>query len=45
MNLIIIEVLQGQVKFLTGGKAREPFWQIRSDSGADSIVWMREDVY
>ena len=31
------------MKFLTGGIAREPFWQIRSDSGADSIVWMGEE--
>ena len=26
----------------TGGKAREPKGMIRSDSGADSIVWMKE---
>lgn len=51
--------LQGQVRILTGGRqtkklqAREPLWQIRSNSGADSIscliddlnteVWMKED--
>jgi hypothetical protein len=31
------------VKFLIGGKAREPYGRIRLDSGADSIVWMEED--
>lgn len=33
------------MQFLTGGIAREPFWQIRSDSGADSIVWMGEEYF
>jgi len=31
------------VKFPIGGKAREPFWQIRLNSEADSIVWIKED--
>jgi hypothetical protein len=31
------------VKFPTGGKAREPLWQIRLNSEADSKVWMKED--
>ncbi len=31
------------MKFLIGGKAREPYGRIRLDSGADSIVWMEED--
>ena len=35
--------LQGRVRFPTGGKAREPRGMIRCDSGADSIVWMKED--
>jgi len=33
------------VKFLTGGKAREPIWLIRLNSEADSKVWMEEDLY
>ena len=36
-------ILRGWVKFPTGGKARERFRMIRCDSGADSIVWMREE--
>ena len=35
--------LQGRVRFPTGGKARGPKGMIRCDSGADSIVWMKED--
>lgn len=35
--------LQGRVRFPTGGKARGPRGMIRCDSGADSIVWMKED--
>ena len=31
------------MRFPTGGKAREPRGMIRCDSGADSIVWMKED--
>ncbi len=31
------------MKVPTGGKAHEPYGMIRCDSGADSIVWMRED--
>ncbi len=31
------------MKFLTGGIAREPSWQIRFDFGADSKVWMEEE--
>jgi hypothetical protein len=37
--------LQGWVQFPTGGKAREPKGRIRLDSGADSTVWMEEDVW
>ena len=33
----------GRVRFPTGGKARGPRGMIRCDSGADSIVWMKED--
>lgn len=32
------------MRFLTGGKARGPRGMIRCDSGADSIVWMKEDM-
>jgi hypothetical protein len=28
------------LRVLTGGKAREPLWQTRWHSGADSKVWM-----
>jgi len=35
--------LQGRVRFPTGGKARGPRGMIRCDSGADSIVWMKEE--
>ena len=35
--------LQGEVRFLTGGKAHEPKGMIRCNSEADSIVWMKED--
>ena len=40
-----LKLLRGRVKFPTGGKARElsTAQPIRSDSGADSTVWMRED--
>ena len=31
------------MRFPTGGKARGPRGMIRCDSGADSIVWMREE--
>ena len=31
------------MRFPTGGKARGPRGMIRCDSGADSIVWMKED--
>ena len=31
------------MRFPTGGKARGPKGMIRCDSGADSIVWMKED--
>ena len=39
--------LQGEVQFLTGGTARERRDEllIWCDSRADSIVWMREDVF
>ena len=30
------------MRFPTGGKARGPRGMIRCDSGADSIVWMKE---
>ena len=36
--------LQGEVRFLTGGKAHEPKGMIRCNSEADSIVWMKEDM-
>ncbi len=39
-----IKILWGSVKFRTGGRAREPFRQIRFNSGADSKVWMRRGV-
>lgn len=32
------------MQFPTGGIAREPYGMIRSDSGADSTVWMEEDT-
>ena len=40
-----LKLLRGWVKFPTGGKARELSiaQPIRSDSGADSKVWMREE--
>ena len=40
-----LKLLRGWVKFPTGGTARElsPAQPIRSDSGADSKVWMREE--
>lgn len=31
------------MRFPTGGKARGPRGMIRCDSGADSIVWMKEE--
>ena len=31
------------MRFPTGGKAGGPRGMIRCDSGADSIVWMKED--
>ncbi len=31
------------MQFPTGGKAHEPSGMIRCDSGADSIVWMKEE--
>ncbi len=31
------------MRFSTGGKARGPRGMIRCASGADSIVWMKED--
>ena len=34
--------LQGRVEVPTGGIAREQFLQIRCNSEADSIVWMKE---
>lgn len=37
-------ILQGRVRFPTGGTAREPKGMIRCDSGADSIVWMGEET-
>ena len=36
-------ILQGRVRFPTGGIARERK-QIRCDSGADSTVWMGEEM-
>jgi hypothetical protein len=36
-------ILQGRVRFPTGGIARERK-QIRLDHGADSTVWMKEDM-
>ena len=39
-----IWILQGRMKFPTGGIAHEPQGMIRCDSEADSIVWMREEV-
>lgn len=33
------------MRFPTGGKARGPRGMIRCDSGADSIVWMREEKW
>lgn len=33
------------MKFPTGGTAHEPQGMIRCDSEADSIVWMREDMF
>lgn len=33
------------MRFPTGGTAHEPQGMIRCDSGADSTVWMREDIY
>ncbi len=40
-----LKLLRGRVKFPTGGKARELSiaQPIRSNSGADSTVWMREE--
>ena len=40
-----LKLLRGWVKFPTGGKARElsTAQPIRSNSGADSKVWMREE--
>ena len=37
-------ILQGRVKFPTGGIVRERKLN-RLNSGTDSIVWMREDVF
>ena len=41
-----LKLLRGWVKFPTGGKARElsNAQPTRLDSGADSIVWMREET-
>ena len=36
---------QGGVKFSTGGIAHEPQGMIRCDSEADSIVWMKENLF
>lgn len=36
-------ILQGRVQVPTGGIAREPRGMIRWNSGADSIVWMKEE--
>jgi hypothetical protein len=44
--LIIIKTiysLQGRVKILTGGKSPRAAWQTWCNSGADSIVWMKEE--
>ena len=39
------KILQGEVKFLTGGKVRDPRKRLtRCDSGTNSTVWMKEDV-
>ena len=35
----------GKVRILTGGTAREPFGMTWCDSRADSIVWMRKDMF
>ena len=40
-----IGILQGGVQFPTGGTAREPKGMTRCDSGADSIVWMKEERF
>ena len=41
-----LKLLRGRVKFPTGGTARElsNAQPTRFDSGADSIVWMREET-
>ena len=33
------------MKFPTGGKVREPKGMIRCNSGTDSKVWMKEEIY